>query len=205
MGIVEHVANWITAVMGATGYPGLVLMMALESMVAPVPSEIVMPFAGFLVAQGRFTTLGAVVASSLGTWIGSIASYYMGRWGGYALVLRWGRFLLLDRHHLEMTVGWFEKRGEITIFVARFIPVVRHFISIPAGVGRMDLWKFSLYTVVGGTIWNAILLFAGIKLQERWELIHDYTREIDYAVAALLLLCGGWWVWRRLRRRPAGP
>lgn len=199
--MVEQVALWIEHVMEVLGYPGLVLMMALESMVAPVPSEIVMPFAGFLVVSGKYTFTGGVIASSLGTIIGSLLGYYMGKWGGYPLVLRWGRYLFLEREHLELTVRWFEKRGEITILVCRFIPVVRHLISIPAGVGSMNLFKFSLYTLIGGTIWNTILLAAGIKLKERWEIIHGYSSQIDKVVVVLIVVFGVWWLRKQMKRR----
>lgn len=201
--LVEHIAEFVVHVMGILGYPGLVLMMALESMVAPVPSEIVMPFAGFLVAQGKFSILGGVIASSLGTIAGSLIGYYMGKFGGYPLVLRFGYYLLLDREHLDTTVKWFEKRGDITIFICRFVPVVRHLISIPAGVGNMHLGKFCVYTLVGGTIWNAVLLMAGIYLEERWGLIHEYSRQVDIIVVGAFVILGGWWVWRQLKRRKA--
>lgn len=201
--MVELIAEWITGVMQAMGYPGLVFMMALESMIAPVPSEIVMPFAGFLVAQEQFTFLGATLASSLGTLIGSLLSYYLGKWGGYPLILRWGRYLLLDEHHLQYTVRWFEKRGDMTILICRFVPVVRHLISIPAGVGNMNILKFSLFTLIGGTIWNVILLAAGVKLREHWGIIHEYSHEIDYVFVAVLLIAGVWWVWKQLARRKA--
>lgn len=201
--MVEHIAQWIIAFMEALGYTGLVGMMALESMVAPVPSEIVMPFAGFLVARGEFTFLGATLASSLGTLLGSLISYYMGKWGGYPLVIRFGRYLLLDREHLDWTVRWFEKYGEITIFVCRFVPVVRHLISIPAGVGNMNLLKFCVLTVIGGTIWNVILLVAGIELEERWSIIHTYSHQIDYVFVAGIVVVGVWWVRKQWLRRKA--
>jgi membrane protein DedA with SNARE-associated domain len=201
MGIIEKIALLAIGAMQAFGYPGLALMMALESMVFPLPSEVVMPFAGFLVAKGDFSWFGAIAASSIGTMIGSIISYYLGKWGGIPLVLRFGRYLLLDKEHLEFTVRWFEKRGEITILICRFIPVVRHLISIPAGIGKMNFARFSLYTLVGGTIWNTILLAAGVWLKERWDIIHQYSREIDYVVAALLLLAMGWWIHRQWKRR----
>ena len=201
--MVEHIAEWVTAVMGVLGYPGLVIMMALESMVAPVPSEIVMPFAGFLVVRNEFTFWGGVLASSAGTMAGSIISYYVGKLGGYPFVLRFGRFLLLDREHLDFAANWFERRGDITILISRFIPVVRHLISIPAGVGSMNLGKFLLYTLVGGTIWNTILLVAGIMLEEHWGVIHEYSRQIDYVVVGLMALTGVWWVWKQMKRRAA--
>ena len=203
MGVVEQIALWIIQVMDLMGYTGLIFMMALESMIAPVPSEIVMPFAGYLVAQDRFSLVGAIVASSLGTIIGSLAGYYMGRLGGYPLILRFGRYLLLDKEHLDFTMKWFERRGEITILASRFIPVVRHLISIPAGIGSMNLGKFSLFTLIGGTIWNTILLVCGIWLEERWKLIHEYSHEIDYVVLAVMIVVGAWWVTRQLKRRRA--
>ncbi len=203
--MVVIITEWVARILSALGYPGLLLLMGLESMVAPVPSEAVMPLAGFLVHQGRFTWVGAVLASSAGTLLGSLISYWMGRFGGYPLVVRFGKFLLLDREHLDLTVTWFEKRGELTIFVARFIPVVRHFISIPAGVAGMNLVRFSVYSLIGGTAWNVFLLALGYKLKERWELVGHYSHQIDYVVVALILGVGGWWVWHRLRRiRAAG-
>ncbi len=201
--MVENIAHWITSVMETMGYPGLVFMMALESMIAPVPSEVVMPFAGFLVAEGKFTFLGATLASSLGTLLGSLAGYYMGKWGGYPLALRFGKYLLLDKHHLDITQQWFEKRGEITVFTCRFVPVVRHLISIPAGVAKMNLLRFSIFSVVGGTIWNVILLYAGLKLGERWDLIEEYTHELDYIALAAIIIIAGWWFQKQWKRRKA--
>lgn len=187
--------------MSSLGYPGLVLMMALESMIAPVPSEVVMPFAGFLVVEGRFTFLGATLASSLGTLTGSLASYAMGRWGGYPLVLRFGRYLLLDKRHLDIAHSWFEKRGELTVFVCRFVPVVRHLISIPAGVAQMNLIRFSVFSLIGGTIWNVILLFTGVRLGERWDLVEKYTHELDYVALAGIVAVAVWWFYNRWRNR----
>jgi membrane protein DedA with SNARE-associated domain len=204
MGITEYVAEWSTRVLEASGYAGLAFLMALESMIAPVPSEAVMPFAGFLVAEGKFTLHGAILASSLGTLMGSWAGYLMGACGGYPLVNRWGRYLLLDRSHLEWTAAWFAKRGNMTILVARFVPVVRHLISIPAGCARMDPWRFTFYTLLGGTAWNTFLLRVGIELRERWYLVERYTHQIDYVVLAALVLAGAWWAYRRLRTLRAG-
>jgi membrane protein DedA with SNARE-associated domain len=201
VGVTEYIAEWATRVLEQAGYAGLAFLMALESMIAPVPSEAVMPFAGFLVVQGTFSLEGAVLASSAGTLIGSWIGYLMGYWGGYPVVERWGRYLLLDRGHLQWTARWFEQRGEMTILVARFIPVVRHLISIPAGVARMSPLRFSLYTLIGGTAWNCILLYAGMELRERWEIIQQYTHQVDIAVAVVLAACLAGWIWYQLRRR----
>jgi len=198
-----YVAMLATGALNWLGYAGLTVMMALESMVAPLPSELVMPFAGFLVVQGDFTFLGAVVASSLGTIIGSLIGYYMGFFGGYPTVTYLGRYLLLDREHLEFTAKWFEKRGELTVFISRFIPVVRHFISIPAGVARMNLLHFCAFTLIGGTIWNTFLLVLGMKLRERWEIVHEYSKQIDIMVIILAVVVIVWWVRKQLARRKA--
>jgi membrane protein DedA with SNARE-associated domain len=197
----EHIALWATEAMSWFGYAGLAFLMALESMVAPVPSELVMPFAGFLVDQGRFTMLGGILASSLGTFVGSLIGYYMGKFGGYPVVTHFGRFLLLDRGHLEMTARWFERRGELTVFISRFIPVVRHFISIPAGVAKMNLVRFCGFTLLGGTMWNTFLLLVGIRLNKRWEIVHHYSREIDMVVMVIIGIVGVWWVRKQLQRR----
>lgn len=201
MGLTELISSWATGILSTLGYPGLTLLMALESMIAPIPSEAVMPFAGFLVHQGTFSFSGAVIASSLGTLLGSWLSYAMGRVGGYPLVERFGRFLLLDKGHLDATVRWFEKRGDLTILISRFIPVVRHFISIPAGVARMGWLKFSLYTLLGGTLWNVFLLLVGIKLRERWSIVQHYSHQIDVVVVLVIAVAIAWWVRRQLASR----
>jgi membrane protein DedA with SNARE-associated domain len=201
VGITEFITEWATGILSALGYPGLVFLMALESMIAPIPSEAVMPFAGFLVVQGQFTLGGAIAASSLGTMIGSWLSYWMGLYGGYPLIERWGKYLLLDKEHLELTRRWFERRGELTIFVSRFIPVVRHFISIPAGVARMNPWKFSIYTLIGGTAWNTILLVVGMKLKERWTTVQHYSHLVDVVVVIGILISGAWFLRRQWHQR----
>ncbi len=188
MGITEYLVPRIIQAIDASGYPGVAVLMMLESMVAPVPSEAVMPFAGSLVATGRFTFLGVGLASTLGSIVGSLLSYAMGYFGGRPFVLRFGRFLLLNRHDLEVTERFFQRRGSIAIFVARFIPVVRHLISIPAGVGRMNIWHFATYTIVGAGIWNCFLGWLGFHLGRHWDLIQKYSRPIDVVVLTVLLL-----------------
>jgi membrane protein DedA with SNARE-associated domain len=164
--------------------------MALESMIAPIPSEAVMPPVGILVKRGHFVAWIAIMATSLGSIIGSLISYYMGYYGGRPLVLKVGKYLYLDKEHLEWTEKWFERHGFITIFIGRFVPVVRHLISIPAGVGKMPLLPFALYTLVGATIWNSILLYIGYKFatyeEQIWEISHRF--HLDAIVASILLL-----------------
>ncbi|PJA27399.1 MAG: DedA family protein [candidate division Zixibacteria bacterium CG_4_9_14_3_um_filter_46_8] len=189
MGLTEFLVDFITELISAVGYAGVALLMALESMIAPVPSEAVMPFAGFLIYEGKFTFAGVIFFSTVGSIIGSLISYYAGARGGRPFVHRFGKYLLLDQHHLEMTVKFFGKYGDKTIFISRFIPVVRHLISIPAGVGRMNLLKFTIYTIIGAGLWNAFLTYVGYHLKDNWSEVRKYSEVVD--VAVMLTIAGG--------------
>jgi len=191
--MIEALADWFVQVMSALGYPGVAFLMALESMIAPVPSELVMPFAGYLAYIGKMTLFWAWLASLVGSLAGSLVSYGVGYAGGYPAVHRIGRYFLLDEHHLQATHRWFERRGQVTILVSRFIPVVRHLISIPAGVARMSLRPFLLYTALGAGAWNFILLYAGFKLGEEWDLIEKYSAPLDLVILALLAAAAVWY------------
>jgi membrane protein DedA with SNARE-associated domain len=186
MGITEWIAKTAVAFIAATSYPGIFLLMVLESMVFPVPSEAVMPFAGFLIVTGQFTFTGVIIASTLGSIVGSLASYTMGFYGGKPFIKKFGKYLLLDTRDLEITERFFAKRGDLTIFISRFIPVIRHMISIPAGLGKMNIWKFIIYTVLGAGMWNAFLAYVGFKLKENWTEVMKYSHIIDIVVVAVL-------------------
>lgn len=199
--IVEKIVEYIVLGMSTLGYFGLFILMALESMIAPVPSEVVMPFAGYLALQGRFAFWTAALVSGIGSLFGSLLSYLMGAYLGRPFVLKFGRYLLLEEEHLEWTEKWFKKQGSKTIFISRFVPVVRHLISIPAGIAKMPLQKFILYTFAGATLWNSILLYAGFKLGEHWDKIHEYSREIDIIFVAFVLLFLIYFVWKHHKKR----
>ena len=177
--IVEKLFEWIVAGISLGGYFGVFVLMALESMIAPVPSEAVMPFAGYLVMQGNFNFWLALLASSFGSIVGSLISYYIGSYGGRPLVLKFGKYFLLDEEHLAWTEKWFKKQGSKTILISRFIPVVRHLISIPAGIAKMAVNKFIIFTLIGATIWNGILLYAGFRLGSHWDKIHKFSSQSD--------------------------
>jgi membrane protein DedA with SNARE-associated domain len=201
VGITEFLVEHFTAWIEAGGYFGVAVLMTLESMVAPVPSEAVMPFAGFLIYEGKFTYTGVIFFSTLGSIIGSLISYYAGAWGGRPFVKRFGRYLLLDEHHLDMTERFFARHGDKTIFVSRFIPVVRHLISIPAGVGRMNLLKFCIYTVAGAGLWNAFLTYVGYRLKENWTIVRKYSEVVDIIVVAILLAAAIYLIYHLYRVR----
>lgn len=188
MGITEYLVPIIISFIENIGYAGVFVLMILESMIIPVPSEAVMPFAGMLIENGEFTVAGVVFFSTLGSIVGSLISYYMGYYGGRPLVERWGKYLLLDKHHLDVTEKYFNRRGEITIFISRFIPVVRHLISIPAGTGKMNIWKFSIYTIVGAAMWNSFLMYVGMVLKNNWQDVLKYSSTIDIVIVALLFI-----------------
>ena len=200
--LTEFISHYAVKVLDATHYYGAGFLMALESMIFPVPSEAVMPFVGFQFADGKWNLWLAVFATSLGSLIGSLLSYWMGYYGGKPFVLKVGRYLLLNVHDLERAEAFFHRRqGAWTVFVARFIPVVRHLISIPAGVGRMPLPPFLLVTITGATMWNCFLLWLGMKLREHWTVVQKYSHQIDIVVVVLLLLGAIWYVRTRLPRR----
>ena len=201
MGITEFLAAVGTRMMEATGYAGVFLLMVAESMVLPVPSEAVMPFAGFLVAEGSMSAAAAVGFATLGSLVGSLLSYAIGRFGGRPFIAKYGKVLLLDASDLERTDGFFRRRGAVTIFVSRFIPVVRHLISIPAGMGRMRLLPFCLFTVVGAALWNSFLTWCGFALRANWDAVLRYARLVDVGVLVVLAGLVALFVFRHLRVR----
>lgn len=203
MGLTETLCNYNTQLIHTCSYFGVFVLMTLESMIAPIPSELVMPFAGFLIFTGHFDPWWVLIASSLGSIVGSMLSYGMGMLGE-PVVLRYGRYLLLNPHHLEWTKRFFERHGGKTIFISRFIPVVRHLISIPAGLARMSLAPFIIYTLVGATIWNMFLVYCGVRLKENWRLIQQYTHILDYFVAAGLLAAAAYFAWKVRASRNSG-
>ena len=200
----ERLSEVFTSVIASTGYLGVFILMVLESMVAPVPSELVMPFAGFLVADGKLNLWLVILVSTLASITGSLISYFIAYFGEKELIHKFGRFVLLDKEELEWTERWFRKHGSITILISRFIPVVRHLISIPAGLARMDLKHFIVFTAVGATAWNTFLLWVGIQLRERWELVKQYSEPLDVIVVILVAAAAAYLVykhWKRHRKK----
>jgi membrane protein DedA with SNARE-associated domain len=201
MGLTEFVAVFATHLIEKLGYPSVFLLMMMESMVFPIPSEAVMPFAGFLIVQRTFTFWQVVLVSTFGSIVGSLLSYAIGFYGGMPFVKKFGKYALLDPKELEATEHFFKKRGDITILICRFIPVVRHLISIPAGVGKMNVVKFSLFTIIGAGIWNSFLTYIGCVLKSNWSEVMQYSHVIDIVVVLLLVGLVGLYVARHLKKR----
>ena len=187
--ITNMISGLAVSCLEMSGYVGAGFLMALESMIFPVPSEAVMPFVGFMVADGKWGLELSILATSIGSLVGSLLSYVMGYYGGRPFVLNVGKYLLLNRHDLKLAEEFFNRRGgTMTLFISRFVPVIRHLISIPAGTGKMPLLPFLAATLVGATLWNSFLLFCGMYLREHWRVVQTYSHQVDIAVLALLAL-----------------
>lgn len=197
--LLAGLAAWIVGFLAALGYPGLFVMMALESMIAPVPSEVVMPFAGFLVFQGQLGFAEVLLVALAGSLAGSLLSYALGLYGGRPLVERYGRWLLLGPKELAWTDRFFARWGALAVFAARFIPVVRHIISIPAGTARMPLRKFLPATALGAFAWNAFLAYMGLRLGPAWESLGSSLGPYEDALLAVVLVAGLAYVAHRWR------
>ncbi len=197
--IISFVAGLIIATISTLGYGGIVLLMAIESACIPLPSEIIMPFSGYLVFTGQMTLWGIALAGALGCVLGSLVAYYIGVYGGRPLVEKYGKYVLISHHDLHLADRWFQKHGDITIFVGRLLPVIRTFIAFPAGVARMNLWRFNLYTFVGSFIWCYALGWVGMKLGEHWNTLGTYFHKFDVAIAVVLVVGFAWYVWRHLK------
>ncbi|NBX00085.1 MAG: DedA family protein [Methylophilaceae bacterium] len=197
--IIAVLATWIMSVISALGYNGVVLLMAIESACIPLPSEIIMPFAGFLVFKGEMTLLGVALAGAIGCVVGSIPAYYLGMYGGRPLVEKYGKWVLISAKDLNWADQAFAKHGDLIIFVGRLLPAVRTFIAFPAGVARMNITKFIAYTFVGSLIWCYLLAFAGFKMGENWESLKIYFHEFHYLIAGAGLLFVIWYVRRHFK------
>lgn len=201
--MIERLAEWVTVVMTATGAAGVFFMMMLESACIPLPSEVILPFAGILVAQGTLSFSAALLVALAGQIAGSVVAYYVGRYGGRAFILRYGKYILLRRKELDLAERWFGQYGEITAFVTRLLPGIRTFISLPAGIARMPLWRFLAYSLLGALPWTAFLIWAGLRVGKIWQdpLWHPVFRVLDVVVVVVLLSLIGWFVYTRKKQK----
>ena len=201
--LLSLIVAWIVGVISATGYLGVLVLMAIESACTPLPSEVIMPFAGYLVSIGQFTLIGAATAGALGCNIGSTIAYYVADWGGRPAVERWGHYVLFGKEELERTEKFFARYGAVTVFVARLLPLVRAYIAFPAGLARMPMLKFQIYTFAGSWPWCYGLAYIGYKLGQRWHSDPTFRRlfhEFDALVVLVLLAAFVWFVWTHWRR-----
>ncbi|HWO21502.1 MAG TPA: DedA family protein [Kofleriaceae bacterium] len=186
--MLEDVAQAVRGVVLDLGYPGLFVLIVLESTMVPIPSLLVMPFAGFLASQGEFSLPVILAINSGGALTGSLISYWLGAAGGKPLLLRYGKYVFVRAKDIERTERYFEQHGGKTIFIGRFLPVVRHLISIPAGIARMPLIPFLTLTLAGATIWGGGLMILGFELGSRWEAVATKAKRIDLVIAGAVVV-----------------
>jgi len=198
MNIIEWGTNLILDWISTYQYLGIMFLMALESACMPVPSEIVMPFSGYLVFRGDtgMSMLGVVLAGSVGCTLGSIGAYIVGFYAGRPFIVRYGKYILLNEKHLVTAEKWFEKWGDKATFIARLLPVIRTVISLPAGIAKMDFRKFVFYSFVGSVPWTLMLAYVGYWLGPEWESIKGVFRGLDIVVVLAVVLVIVWYVYR---------
>ncbi|MGH7932054.1 MAG: DedA family protein [Candidatus Binataceae bacterium] len=193
------VSATIVAAISSLGYGGIVLLMAIESACIPLPSEVTMPFSGYLVATGRFNLQLVVLAGAFGCLLGSYIAYYVGMSGGRWFLERYGRFVLIAPHEIELADRFFERWGGLAVFISRMLPVVRTFIAFPAGVARMRLLPFTIYTLAGSYIWCLGLAWAGMTLGRHWDTLSPYFHRFDVAIAIVFVAAAGAIIYNRLQ------
>jgi len=201
--IEQAIVGFIQNVYTSIQWPGVVVLMAIESACIPLPSELVMPLAGWMLIKGQnlpaVYSLVAGVYGAVGCTIGSLAAYYVGKHGGRPFLTKYGKYFLISPHDLEIADRWFQKKGSLTAFVSRLLPVVRTFISLPAGISRMPVIKFLVYAFAGSFIWCTVLAYAGFQLGEHWEQIRVVMRPFDIPIIVAVLILVGFYLYRHLR------
>ena len=203
--MVSVILSWLSLaiinIISTTGYLGIFGLMALESACIPIPSEVIMPFSGFLVWEGRFELAPVILWGALGNLAGSVSAYWVGAWGGRRLVEKYGKYTLVSSHDLALADSWFAKYGQITVLASRLLPIVRTFISLPAGIARMPFKKFCAYTLLGSLPWSFVLAYAGLIAGENWDFLKIYFHKFDLAIAGIILVMAVWWIWRHFNQR----
>lgn len=195
--IITALAGFVIAVISKAGYLGVVVLMGIESACIPLPSEIIMPFAGYLVFTGRFTLLWAATAGAIGCNLGSVVAYEIGFYGGRPLIEKYGSYILMGRHDLDRADRFFQRFGSAAVFIGRLLPVIRTFIALPAGIARMPRLRFHIYTFVGSWPWCLGLAWIGMKLGERWHSdprLSHWLHRLDAVVLVLLVMGVIWFV-----------
>jgi membrane protein DedA with SNARE-associated domain len=197
--VLGTVGRWIVNQITALGYPGVVLLMAIESACIPLPSEVIMPFSGYLVHQGTFSLRWAALSGALGCAVGSTAAYAVGIWGGRPFIERYGRYVLIRGKDLDRADRFFVRYGDWAVFISRLLPVVRTFISLPAGIARMRFARFIVLSFLGSVPWCYFLTYVGVVLGRNWADVKRYFHRADVVVVAIFAVLLAWWLWNHLK------
>jgi membrane protein DedA with SNARE-associated domain len=202
--IIVAITTWITHVISALGYPGVGLLMAIESAAIPLPSEVIMPFAGFSAASGHFNLLGLALAGAIGSTIGSLVTYYIGYHGGRIWMQKYERVLHVSEGELGFTEKFFNRFPLTSTLVGRVLPVVRTFISIPAGIAKVPVGRFLAYAFIGSFVWSYFLAFLGKKLGDHWDTLGKYFHQLDAVIVGVVAIAIIWWLWHHFghKKRP---
>lgn len=203
IGVVEFVSNFVINLISSLGYWGVLIGMTLESACIPIPSEIIMPFSGFVVWQGNtnMTLIGITIVGAFGNLIGSLIAYFIGLKGGRPLLTKYGKYLLITESKLQLADKWFLKYGGEAVLISRVLPIIRTFISLPAGIAHMDLKKFAMYTFIGSLPWSFVLGYIGVQLGPNWEIIKGYFHILDIIVGIVVLLVVGYLFYKYMAKK----
>ncbi|OHB17678.1 MAG: alkaline phosphatase [Parcubacteria group bacterium RIFCSPLOWO2_01_FULL_40_65] len=199
--LVESVSRWALSIINQSGYFGIFILSALESAAIPIPSEVIIPFSGFLAEQGRFSFWLVVAVATIANTVGSIFLYLISLKGGRWILEKYGKYILISSHELDFADDIFSKYGSKIVFIGRILPIARTFISIPAGVTRMNFSKFVSYTVLGSLPWNFILALIGFKAGENWDILSPYFRKFDFVIIGGVAIGIIWYIYSHLKRR----
>lgn len=197
--LIDFLADFVVGTIDMIGYGGIFVLMLVESAGIPMPSEVIMPFSGFLVADGKMNFWAVTLLGTVGNLAGSLIAYWIGYRGGRPLIEKYGKYILISKHDLDLADRWFTNYGNATTFFGRVLPIVRTYISFPAGIARMNIWHFSFYTFIGALPWCAALTYAGIKMGDNWELIREKLHNFDLAIGITIVVCIVLYIWRHVK------
>ncbi|MDD5731290.1 MAG: DedA family protein [Patescibacteria group bacterium] len=195
----QTIINFITNIISSHGYLATAILMAIESCNIPVPSEIVIPYSGFLVVKEGFSFWGVVLASSIGCLIGSDISYLIGRWGGRPFLEKYGKYLLITKKDIAISERWFDKYGEWTTLISRMLPFIRTFISLPLGIYKVNFWKFNLFTLIGSFLWSILLTYLGVIAGNNWEIVQKYIEKFSFLIVFITIIAIVYFIYHKVR------
>jgi membrane protein DedA with SNARE-associated domain len=198
--LLKPIVEFITSIISTMSYPGIFFLMIFESALIPIPSEIIMPFSGFLASTGKLNYIGVVLAGSFGNLVGSILTYYLGINVGRKVILKYGKYIFFKKKHLELTENLFNKYGDRVSFVGRLLPGIRTYVSLPAGIGKTKFTKFVIYTFTGSIIWNSMLTYVGMKLGSNWKNIDKYSIYLDILAVIAIAVFLIWFLYNSRRK-----
>jgi membrane protein DedA with SNARE-associated domain len=202
--IIAYITHLIVSFISQTGYLGIFLLMAAESALIPIPSEVTMPFSGYLASLGRFNVYIVIIVGALANLAGSLLAYWLGKWGERTfienLIKKYGKFFLISIDEFHKSEKWFRRYGQKIVFFSRILPIVRTFISLPAGIAEMNVWKFSVLTLLGSLIWSIFLTYIGFALGKNWNSLEVYYRKFEYLIIFIVIALAVYYVYHKLKK-----